>query len=121
MVNGKIYIHLEREMQGKDINVIVEGEECVSFWHTVKRGKHSKREKKKVERKILDFRGKCYSFTQPLAPGDYVLDFEIQLPLSMPASIWYKDYNHHDKPKAKILYHCHVELETHAHEILKYK
>jgi len=108
-------------MHGKDIDIRVTGDEKTSFWYTSGSGKRRRRRKSVTERKLIDFSGKCYTFQGPLAPGDYTLDFEIVLPPHLPASIWYKNYNNHDKPKAKILYHIHAVLETQSKEVMTYK
>lgn len=68
--------------------------------------------KKKASRRLLDYKQNCHKFDEELQPGDYVFDFEFQLPHDLPASIYYLNKDHNQKPKAKVRYSIKASIIT---------
>ena len=50
--------------------------------------------KKKAWRRILDFDENVFDFDDDIQPGDYMFNFEFQLPKDLPASIYYLNKDH---------------------------
>ena len=77
----------------------MKGKEKASFWreeHYEDEGEQRTRHiKEKLHRKILEFKGTCFTFQQPyLNPGDHTIPFEFNLPAHLPASIAYHNRGH---------------------------
>ena len=112
VVLGKIYIRTEVPMSAANLEIRVRGKEKASFlrretYHTGEgenRQTHTRVIKEKLHKKILEFRGSCFTFQGPLMPGDYTIPFEFKLPDCLPSSIMYNNKHHHDKPKAVVKY-----------------
>ena len=69
----------------------------------------------------MDFRGNCISFDGPLAPGDYVLDFEFTLPNDLPASLEWADKKIEERPKARVKHTVKAICYSHSGRKIKYK
>jgi hypothetical protein len=89
VVKGKIYIRTEIPMEPSHIEIYVKGKEKCSFveeeTHTRRDADgttHTERRKhtRYYSRKILHFKGTCFTFQGPLNPGDYTIPFEFTLP-----------------------------------------
>ena len=128
-VLGKIYIRCEIPMQAKELRIKVKGKEKASFLrretrsHTVNGETRTETivHKEKMHKKYLEFDGVCFTFTQPLAPGDYIIPFEFTLPLGLPASIMFQNKHHHDKPKAIVKYSVMSTIINYDNTVLRYK
>ena len=123
---GKIYIRTEIPLDAKFLEIKVKGKEKASFWREESYEHDGERRtrhiKEKLHRKILDFKGICFTFMQPyLNPGDHTIPFEFTLPQHLPASIMYHNRNHHNKPKCHIKYSILATIHTHQHKKMKYK
>ena len=125
-VYGKIYIRTEVALDASFLEIKVKGKEKASFvrTETYQDGDQSRTRhiKEKLHRKILEFKGTCFTFQQPyLNPGDYTIPFEFDLPAHLPASIAYHNRGHHAKPKAFLKYTVLATIHTHQHKKMKYK
>ena len=121
-VFGKIYIRCEVPLSAAYLELGIKGDEKCSYWHTVHRkDKKSTRVKKQSQRKIIEWRGTCFTFTQLLNPGDYQIPFSFVLPPGLPASIMFKNFHHVDKPKAKIAYYVNAILHNHDGLAMSYR
>lgn len=113
------------------IEIRVKGKEKASFMYTKTevdsdgsdRGEvESERRKKKYESTHMDVKFKAFTFQDgPLAPGDYTIPFEFDLPANLPASVIWKRKDHYDKPSIRIQYSVKSILHTHSKKVLKYK
>lgn len=125
VVYGKIYIRLEVPMNAKHLELKIKGKEKASFLYreTIKEGERTRTvtRKAKMSKKILEFNGICFQFTQLLLPGDYTIPFEFTLPTNLPSSIMYHNKGHSDHPKAHVKYSARATIVTHEKKVLKYK
>jgi len=70
----------------------------------------------------MDCKFTAFTFTTgTLAPGDYTIPFEFDLPASLPASLMWKRKDHYDRPSIKIKYSIKSIVHTHSKKQLKYK
>lgn len=120
-VQGKVYIRLDYPMNASHLEFRIKGKETSSYWYDHQEGDRRERRKKRSERMIIQWKANCFTFPGPLMPGDYQIMFQFTIPEGIPASIFYKDFLSHDKPKAKVAYHVKAVLHTHEHQMLKYK
>lgn len=116
-VYGKIYIRTEVPMSPKHVEIEVSGIEKCSYMKGS--GKHRRRHYN--TRQSIEFKGKCFTFTGALNPGDYTIPFEFALPENMPASMMWDRYDIHDSPKATVKYHCEATLVTQENTECKYE
>ena len=57
-----------------------------------------------------------------LNPGDYTIPFAFNMPMGIPASMFFKKHEHVKKPKAKVKYVVSTILHAHKHhDNMKYK
>jgi len=63
----------------------------------------------------------CFTFQEPLVPGDYTIPFEFNLPEGLPSSIMFKQKHMREKPSAKVKYSIKAKVTTHDDKVLKYK
>lgn len=77
--------------------------------------------KKKASRRLLDYKQNCYEFKEDIQPGDYAFNFEFQLPHDLPASIYYLNKDHNQKPKAKVRYSIKASILTEDKRAIAYK
>ena len=61
-VFGKIYIRLDRPMNASHIELRIKGKENSSFWEEEQRDQERVRVKRKRERKIMEWKGTCFTF-----------------------------------------------------------
>jgi hypothetical protein len=97
------------------LEIFVKGKEKARF---IRRegGKNKRDVVYYVSKKIIEFRGNCFQFQGPLAPGDYTIPFEFCLPKNIPASICYQSRPPHSiegKHWATIKYSIQAILNTH--------
>ena len=83
-------------MNPRNLDIFVKGKEKASFKYreTIHhRDNEGNTRTEHVDRweymskKIMEFKGNCFTFQGPLAPGDYTIPFEFVLPPSIPSSI----------------------------------
>lgn len=74
-----------------------------------------------VSKKILQFKGNCFTFQGALAPGDYTIPFEFKLPNNVPASMLFENRQNHNEPVVKIKYTIQAILNMQDRSVLKYK
>ena len=129
-VYGKIYIRTQTYMEPQHIEIYVKGKEKASFYEfenherrdadgTVHRER--RRHHRYYSRKIMHFKGVCFTFQGPLNPGDYTIPFEFTLPANMPSSIIYENRNREDHPWCKVKYTAQAILVMRNNTTLKYK
>lgn len=130
-VFGKIYIRAEVPMEPSHMEIYVKGKEKCSF---VEEETHTRRDADGTEhrettrhtryysKKILHFKGTCFTFQGPLNPGDYTVPFEFTLPSTIPASIIFDGSNRsRDEPWCKVKYTAQAILVTRDKKVIKYK
>jgi len=105
-------------MSPKHMEIEVCGNEKASY--KVRRGKYDHQDV--FEKKILGFKGVCFTFKGPINPGDYIIPFEFELPANIPASILWHDLNNEfDKnPSCEVIYNITSTLVTDDNKQLKY-
>lgn len=84
-VFGKMYIRAEREIDANYIEIRVKGKEKTSFWynhHTSNDGEsRTERRKQWYHNTHMDCKLTAFTFNTPsMAPGDYTIPFEFELP-----------------------------------------
>ena len=129
-VYGKIYIRTLVPMNPSFLEIYVKGKEKAHFKYdehiTHRDGEGNTRTEvvhrwDYVSKKILQFKGNCFSFQGPLAPGDYTIPFEFTLPQNIPASMLFEKRNAPDEPFVKIKYTVQAILNMQDRSVLKYK
>ena len=123
-VLGKIYIRTTVPMNAKQVEIKVKGKEHASYWRARENDgttNRARQVKERFKRKILKFKAPCFTFQEPLSPGDFTIPFEFTLPENIPSSMMYKNPNHNNSPSAKIKYSIRALVNTHDNKVLKYK
>ena len=117
IVKGKIYIQTTSPMAPKHMKLEVYGHEKASYIERIGRHEYQWEFKKK----ILGFKGVCFTFQGPINPGDYIIPFEFELPANIPASIYWHDSNNSDlNPSCEVNYNIIATLITSDNQQLKY-
>lgn len=117
-VLGKMYIRADRPLDAKLAEFKFRGKEKSSFWiHTDKN--HHKQE---YRRQIFDIKATCFTFQNQLAPGDYTIPFEFDLPQNLPSSMILKNRKGYgsEKPKAAVKYKITFIVHMHDGQQMKY-
>lgn len=108
-VNGKIYLRVERPLKAECLSLHVRGKENTVFW--TYNGQTSQRHyTKKI---IIDYKqSNAYKFAEDLQPGDYIFQFEFDLPPSIPGSLEFDDKYMGSEQSAKIRYTIKASITT---------
>ena len=61
-VYGKIYIRAEVPMNPADLEIFVKGKEKAKFKYHEGHGKERNTERAYISKKLIEFRGKCFTF-----------------------------------------------------------
>jgi len=86
-VLGKVYLRCEVPMQAKQLTLNIIGTEFAKFKFIRHANKKRVVKLAQLKKHLISFSGSCLTFNAPLAPGDYTIPFEIDLPADCPASV----------------------------------
>ena len=101
VVKGKIYLDMKQEVKSNCIELILMGEESISFIYHIDPNNQLNYQIARENRKILEFSNSSIEVPGGVLPtGHLEVDFAFTLPNDIPASYFYRDEEHRNKPYA---------------------
>lgn len=104
-VTGKIYINMKHKAHAGEVELILKGKEKAKFIEHEQRENEVVHHKRHNNRCFLKFKhAKLNIDGGELHEGHHQIDFEFDLPDRIPASFYFHEKHHEDRPYAKIKY-----------------
>ena len=129
-ITGKVFLQIHTPVAATHIEIEFKGGEKCSFIRHYTETEHDgdetrvvhKTEKCKSSKTFLHEKNKVFPIADGmLQPGLYQIDFQLDLPHKIPASLNFKEKHVREEPKAKVKYYLKAKLENGGHDVMKYK
>lgn len=108
-------------MNANFLEIDVKAKEKASHWADNQGINNDEYLKVSFYEKFFEFRQNCFTFKEPLAPGDYTIPFEFRLPDWAPGSCYWQRKGDYRRPKIKVRYSIMAKIHNHDKTFIRYK